>query len=96
MDPSWHQAVVEATEQGRILGKDVIFTDGPLDQLFTRQVAANLLPFLAGGLISGPGWAAATVLAGRKPRLGAVLAIVSATLIPWSNDDDRWRVASST
>ena len=89
MDPSWHQALVEATDQGRVFGKDVIFTYGPFHQLFTRQVADNLAPLLAGRLISATGWAAATVLAGRKLGLGAVLAIVSATLILLSSDHYR-------
>lgn len=89
MDPSWHQALVEATDQGRVFGQDVVFTYGPFHQLFTRQASTNLTPLLAGRLISATGWAAVTVLVGRKLGLGAALAIVSATLIPWSSDNYR-------
>lgn len=46
LDPSWSQALVDATEKGRVFGKDIIFTYGPLHQAITSQASNNLTPLI--------------------------------------------------
>jgi hypothetical protein len=53
LDPSWEQALVEATDQGRIFGRDLIFTYGPLHQIATQQVSFNLFPLIVGRVLIG-------------------------------------------
>jgi len=83
LDPSWKQALVEATDQGWIFGRDLVFTYGPLHQLSTQQVSANLLPLLLGRVLYGAAWAGATSLIGLLGGLSsALILVVSIAIIP--------------
>lgn len=83
LDPSWKQALVEATDQGWIFGRDLVFTYGPLHQLSTQQVSANLLPLLLGRVLYGAAWAGATSLIGVLGGWSsALILVVSIAIIP--------------
>ena len=58
LDPGWAEALVQATDHGRIFGRDVVFTFGPYHQLYTRQISENLNLFLLGRWLYGLGWGA--------------------------------------
>ncbi|MEB3176614.1 MAG: hypothetical protein VKJ87_03340, partial [Synechococcus sp.] len=59
LDPGWVEALVQATDQGRSFGSDVVFTFGPYHQLYTGQLSENLNCFVFGRWIYGLGWGAA-------------------------------------
>lgn len=82
LDPSWEQALVEATDQGRIFGRDLIFTYGPLHQIATQQVSFNLFPLIVGRVLIGQSWFSASLLLGMKrgPRAAIAYAIMLAIL----------------
>lgn len=46
LDPSWAQALVDATDNARAFGKDIIFTYGPLHQAITAHASDNLSPLI--------------------------------------------------
>jgi hypothetical protein len=76
LDPSWQQALVEATDRGWIFGREIVFTYGPLHQLATAQASSNLLPLLLGRLISGAAWGSAVVLIGLFGGTATAVALV--------------------
>jgi hypothetical protein len=76
LDQSWQQALVEATDKGRVFGKDVIFTYGPLHQSATHQVSTNMFPFLVGRLIFGITWFSLVVLACLIGGVGAGIVLL--------------------
>jgi hypothetical protein len=82
LDASWEQALVEATDQGRIFGRDLIFTYGPLHQIATQQVSSNLFPLILGRILIGQSWFSASLLLGMKrgPTAAIAYAIILAIL----------------
>jgi hypothetical protein len=74
LDPSWIAALGEAAARGDIFGRDIIFTGGPLNALFTRYFDSVQWPYiiLVGFLVCGTvawscgrlasNWAAALLL----------------------------------
>ena len=66
LDPGWAEALVQATDHGRIFGRDVVFTFGPYHQLYTRQISENLNLFLLGRWLYGLGWGAAMLSVRRQ------------------------------
>lgn len=46
LDSSWAQALVEATDRGRIFGREIIFTFGPLHQAYTAELSQNPLAII--------------------------------------------------
>lgn len=59
LDPGWVEALIQATDQGRNFGSDVVFTFGPYHQLYTGQLSENFNCFVIGRWIYGLGWGAA-------------------------------------
>jgi hypothetical protein len=88
LDPSWEQALVEATDQGRIFGRDLIFTYGPLHQLATQQISANLNVLIAGRCLLGTAWFSASILLGC--RCGNYAAFIYALIIALLNSRTIW------
>jgi hypothetical protein len=85
LDPSWEQALVDATDQKRIFGTDVIFSFGPLHQALTAQVSRDWSAFLVGRILFSLCWFFVVLLAGRLVGLRMAFAIalaVSLTEIP--------------
>lgn len=80
LDPSWREALVQATDQGLRFGKDIVFTFGPYHQLYTNAISDNLYPLIIGRWIFGFAWGAAvTALAGLStPAFGWLLAMFMA------------------
>ena len=74
LDPGWAEALVQATDHGRIFGRDVVFTFGPYHQLYTRQISDNLNLFLLGRWLYGLGWGAVMLSVrrqvGQRPLVG--------------------------
>ena len=66
LDPGWVESLVQATDAGRIYGRDVVFTFGPYHQLYTGQVSENLNFFLLGRWLYGLGWGAAMLSLRRQ------------------------------
>ncbi|OUW28808.1 MAG: hypothetical protein CBD29_02590 [Synechococcus sp. TMED169] len=66
LDPGWAEALVQATDHGRIFGRDVVFTFGPYHQLYTRQISDNLNLFLLGRWLYGLGWGAVMLSVRRQ------------------------------
>ena len=66
LDPGWAEALVQATDHGRIFGRDVVFTFGPYHQLYTRQISENLNLFLLGRWLCGLGWGAVMLSVRRQ------------------------------
>ena len=66
LDPGWAEALVQATDHGRIFGRDVVFTFGPYHQLYTRQISENLNLFLLGRWLYGLGWGAVMLSVRRQ------------------------------
>lgn len=64
LDPSWEQALVEATDHGRVFGRDLVFTYGPLHQAATQQISTNPVPLLTGRILFSLAWLAACMLVG--------------------------------
>jgi hypothetical protein len=79
LDPSWIQALVEATDQRRVFGSEVVFTFGPLHQLLTGQVGQDWSAFLLGRALFSVAWFVIVLLVGRlfgaRPALGIALAV---------------------
>lgn len=61
LDPSWREALVQATDQGLRFGKDIVFTFGPFHQLYTNAIGDNLHALIFGRWIYGIAWGAAVV-----------------------------------
>ncbi|MGC6482661.1 MAG: hypothetical protein ACON4T_03725 [Synechococcus sp.] len=81
LDPSWAQALVAATDSGRVFGKDIIFTYGPLHQAVTAQVSTNLVPLIFSRLVFTGVWLIAQIVIGIFIGFWAELSIASAALI---------------
>ena len=75
LDPSWQQALVEATDSSRVFGREVIFNFGPLHQAATDQVSTNLVPLLTGRLVFSVEWTAAVLMAGLLRGLQILAAV---------------------
>lgn len=77
LDPGWNEALVHATDNGLIFGKDIIFTFGPYYQICTYKVSNNLDVFILGRLIYGAAWGAALVsVSGFSKRVYGWLSLV--------------------
>ena len=80
LDPGWVEALVQATDQGRIFGRDVVFTFGPYHQLYTGQVSENFTFLVLGRWIYGLGWGAAMLSLRRQvghPFSWAILLVLA-------------------
>ncbi len=96
LDPSWGEGLVHATDNGRIFGKEVIFTFGPYHQLYTHQISNNLNPFLIGRWILGLSAGAAAVTLGRITSLSWGFALtISLWLLPSRNADGLFGVLAT-
>lgn len=78
LDPSWAQALVDATDQRRVFGSEMVFTYGPLHQSLTGQVSKDWTAFLLGKVLFSIGWFVVVLLAGRLYGLKLVLGIALA------------------
>ena len=83
LDESWEQALVEATDSGRVFGRDLVFTYGPLHQLATSQASRFLLPLLVGRAVYGLAWFSSSPLIGS--RRGLLSALIYGALITLLN-----------
>lgn len=88
LDPSWAQALVQATDSGRIFGRDIIFTFGPLHQAVTAQVSTNLAPLIFSRLSFTAIWIIAQILIGTLIGCWAEASIVLALLISAGSHGD--------
>jgi hypothetical protein len=61
LDPSWREALVQATDQNLNFGSDIVFTFGPYHQLYTNAISKNLAPLVLGRWIYGIAWGAAAL-----------------------------------
>ena len=80
LDPSWQQALVEATDSGRVFGRDVIFTYGPLHQAVTDRASRNLGPLILGKLLFSF-WFLAVLFVGIGSGIWAASSIVLSLVI---------------
>ncbi len=77
--------MVEATNEGRVFGADVIFTFGPLHQALTGQASREWTPFLLGRVLFSLGWFAIVLLSGRLFGVKVALAVALAvSLTPFT------------
>lgn len=88
LDPSWAQALVQATDSGRIFGRDIIFTYGPLHQAVTSQVSTNLAPLIFSRLAFTAIWLTAQILIGTLIGCWAEASIALAVLISAGSNGD--------
>jgi hypothetical protein len=85
LDPSWEQAMVEATDHRRAFGTEVVFTYGPLHQALTAQVSRDWTAFLTGRIVFSLSWFLVALLAGRLLGLRMAVAIaIAVSLTPIS------------
>lgn len=80
LDPSWYQALAEATDSGRIFGQDVVFTFGPLHQAYTSQFSEYLTPLIFSRLFFFSIWFALQVCIGLTLGLWVESTIAVATM----------------
>lgn len=82
LDPSWQQALVEATDAGRTFGDSIVFTYGPFHQAVTNQASENLSALLASRAIFALIWFGITALTGFSVGLSSATAIaISAAVL---------------
>lgn len=82
LDPSWQQALVEATDAGRTFGDSIVFTYGPFHQAVTNQASENLSALLASRAIFALVWFGTTALIGFSIGLSSATAIaISAAVL---------------
>lgn len=65
LDPGWAEALVQATDAGRIFGTDVVFTYGPFHQLATGQIGTLLSPLLIARWLAGLAFGSLMVIQAR-------------------------------
>lgn len=88
LDPSWAEGLVNATDNGRVFGRDIVFTFGPFHQLYTHQTSANLIPLLFGRLVLGiSAGAAAVILARMSSLIWGFTLVLSIWLLPVDSRD---------
>jgi hypothetical protein len=88
LDPSWAQALVQATDSGRIFGRDIIFTFGPLHQAVTAQISANLAPLIFSRLAFTAVWIITQILIGSLIGCWAEASIALAVLVSAGSHGD--------
>ena len=88
LDPSWSEALVQATDSGRIFGRDIIFTFGPLHQALTAQVSTNLAPLIFSRLAFTAVWLFAQILIGTLIGCWAEASIALAMLLSAGSHGD--------
>ena len=81
LDPSWQQAMVEATDSGRVFGRDLVFTYGPLHQAVTDQASRNLVPFIVARLFFTASWFVALLLVGLMLDWRAVACVAVSIVV---------------
>jgi len=81
LDPSWIEALVQATDSGRIFGRDIVFTYGPLHQAHTAQISTNLAPLIFSRLAFTVVWLFSQILIGTLIGCWAEASIALAVLI---------------
>lgn len=88
LDPSWHEALVQATDQHLAFGKEIIFTFGPFHQIYTNQISENLGPFLIGRLLYGVALGSTLVALARFSSLSLGWATAAFMALSTSNSTD--------
>jgi len=88
LDPSWAQALVQATDSGRIFGRDIIFTFGPLHQAVTAQISTNLAPLIFSRLAFTAVWIITQILVGSLIGCWAEASIALAVLVSAGSHGD--------
>lgn len=81
LDPSWAQALVEATDAGRVFGRDIVFTYGPLHQAVTAELSNNLTPLLFSRIAFTSVWFFVAVFIGTRLGPLAEAAVALSLLI---------------
>lgn len=81
LDPSWAQALVEATDHGRRFGHEIVFSYGPLHQALTAQIGTALGPLLLARLLFSAIWFAVQLIIGGMIGLASEACICLAVLI---------------
>lgn len=81
LDPSWAQALVEATDSARRFGREIVFTYGPLHQAATSQISDNLTAVIVARVGFTAIWFAVQVAIGLLFGCWAEACITLATMI---------------
>lgn len=82
LDESWQQALVDATDTGRIFGDSFVFTYGPFHQAVTSQASEYLSALLTSRALFALTWFGITALIGFNNGLPSAIAIaISAALL---------------
>ncbi len=88
LDPGWAEALVQATDTGRIFGKDIVFTYGPFHQLATGQIGTHLSPQLIARWLAGLAFGSLMVIQARMSSfLWGVFLMLIVTLLAGQNYD---------
>lgn len=88
LDPSWQEALVQATDQHLVFGKDIIFSYGPFHQIYTSQISENLGPLLIGRLLYGVACGAALLLLANLSTLSFGFALAGFMALCTSTSPD--------
>ncbi|MCP9779112.1 MULTISPECIES: hypothetical protein [Cyanobium] len=82
LDESWQQALVDATDTGRVFGDSFVFTYGPFHQAVTSQASEHLSALLTSRALFELTWFGITALIGFNNGLPSAIAIaISAALL---------------
>ncbi|WP_411867785.1 hypothetical protein [Vulcanococcus limneticus] len=81
LDPSWQQALVEATDSGRVFGRDIVFTYGPLHQAVTDQVSRDMTPFVLSRILFSMTWFFSVLIIGNLAGVWAAFSIALAAAL---------------
>jgi hypothetical protein len=95
LDSSWAQALVDATDNARVFGKDIIFTYGPLHQAATAQFSDNLAPLIFSRLFFSAAWFVIQLSIGMLFGLQAAASVaLAATISAGQNGDANFYLLS--
>ena len=75
LDPAWQQALVDATDKGRVFGSDIIFTYGPFHQAVNNQASDHLSILLISRVLFTFLWFGIVTLAYLNVGMSAAIAI---------------------
>jgi hypothetical protein len=81
LDSSWAQALVDATDKGRVFGRDIVFTFGPLHQAYTSELSRDASVLITARLVFFSLWLAVQICVGFLLGLWTEVAIALAAAL---------------